>query len=331
MARLANAKESLERAADGGALRYAEAKYRRAELLYQAGWMELAHQNGRITLFRNYDKADTLLLFAEDLAEAGLADALDSLKGNAKRMADEIRSLEAEVRTWRDALDGALIVYNAERFWTDAELHLKTARQLTRDKEFDEAHDSIILGRKALARLGAVLAERAEDEASKIKIWRRWVDDAIHRSAQDGSIAIIVDKVAHKTYVLRAGKVIRTYNCDLGYNSARPKLFAGDGATPEGVYHVTVKKSSNSKFYKALLLNYPSDADRVRFAENKRKGIISRHAGIGRLIEIHGDGGNGSDWTDGCVALANSDMDDIMKYAGVGTPVVIVRKYDGWR
>jgi len=54
-----------------------------------------------------------------------------------------------------------------------------------------------------------------------------------------------------------------------------------------------------------------------------RKGNIPRR-GIGNLIEIHGDGGKGINWTDGCVALTNSDMDKLYGLVGVGTPVTIV-------
>jgi L,D-peptidoglycan transpeptidase YkuD (ErfK/YbiS/YcfS/YnhG family) len=51
---------------------------------------------------------------------------------------------------------------------------------------------------------------------------------------------------------------------------------------------------------------------------------VPLRAGVGSLIEIHGDGGQGRDWTDGCVALSNSDMDRVFARARVGTPVTIV-------
>jgi L,D-peptidoglycan transpeptidase YkuD (ErfK/YbiS/YcfS/YnhG family) len=52
--------------------------------------------------------------------------------------------------------------------------------------------------------------------------------------------------------------------------------------------------------------------------------VVPANAGIGSLIEIHGEGGQGRDWTDGCVALSNSDMDRVFSHARVGTPVTIV-------
>lgn len=108
------------------------------------------------------------------------------------------------------------------------------------------------------------------------------------------------------------------------------KLFAGDAATPEGKYKVVRARHTGSSFYKALSLDYPNEHDRKRFEENKRRGIISHKARIGGNIEIHGEGGKNRDWTEGCVALTNADMDHIMKYVSVGTPVTIVRKSDQW-
>lgn len=319
----------MERAANAGSIRYSEEYYREAERLIQSGWMEIARQNGRVSVFRNYFKADSLLRRAESIAEDGLRKTRDSLNTIDTKVWGEIKVYENELHTWRDALDGSLVIFLAERVWSDAELHLRSAKQLARVKEFEEAERSVVRGRKALARLGTIISEYAGDEAASMKQWRRWIDDLVERSRREEIYAIAVDKVAHKTYLLKNGRVIHSYQSELGYNSARPKLFAGDGATPEGTYKITKVKIGNTKFYKALLLDYPNDLDKRRFAENKRKGIISRGSGIGKLIEIHGDGGNGNDWTDGCVALSNSDMDHLVRFVGVGTPVVIVRRYDG--
>jgi len=81
----------------------------------------------------------------------------------------------------------------------------------------------------------------------------------------------------------------------------------------------------HSKYYKALLLNYPNESDRVRFRQGQRNGTIAGRARIGSLIEIHGEGGRGEDWTEGCVAVTNDQMDKLMKYAVRGMWVTIVR------
>lgn len=328
--RIQSAKESLELAADAGAITYSEQDYRLAEKLIQQGWIEVGHQNGRIPLLRSFKRADSIFSAAKSAAERSLRATEDSLASLQSRGQNECRELEAELKNWRNALDESFIFYTAERYWSDAEIKSKQARDLIKVKEYQAAHDAVILAHKALERLAGVLTAGAEEEAAGMNMWRTWVDNAVANSRNSGGHLIVVDKADHQTYVLRGGKIVKTYDCELGYNSSRPKLFAGDGATPEGCYKIVKVKPGNSKYYKALLIDYPNDADKRRFADNKRKGAISRGAGIGKLIEIHGDGGRNKDWTDGCVALANRDMDDILRYASVGTPVVIVRRYDGW-
>ena len=77
-------------------------------------------------------------------------------------------------------------------------------------------------------------------------------------------------------------------------------------------------------YYKALLINYPNGDDRVRFKKNIDSHKFSRKTEIGGSIEIHGHGGRGFDWTNGCVALDNKDMDVVFSLARENTPVIIV-------
>ena len=91
------------------------------------------------------------------------------------------------------------------------------------------------------------------------------------------------------------------------------------------MYRITKKfDSRKTKYYKALLLNYPNEEDTARFREEIANGSLPRNAKIGGLIEIHGNGGKGIDWTEGCVALSDREMDLIFKITKVGTPVTSV-------
>ncbi len=162
------------------------------------------------------------------------------------------------------------------------------------------------------------------DYFTSLSKWKRWADETIAWSKNNNAYAILVDKFAHKCYLYHDGKVKKEFTAELGPHWIGTKQYRGDKATPEGKYHVTKKKANpHTKYYKALLINYPNDEDKARYESNVRKGNIPRR-GIGNLIEIHGDGGKGINWTDGCVALTNSDMDKLYGLVGVGTPVTIV-------
>jgi hypothetical protein len=154
--------------------------------------------------------------------------------------------------------------------------------------------------------------------------WRRWSDETIAWSRNNDATVIVIDKFAQKLYLYNDGNLKKTYSAELGPHWIGTKQYTGDKATPEGRYHITKKKRNHdTKYYKALLINYPNDEDRERYSANVRKGSIPRR-GIGNLIEIHGGGGKGINWTDGCIALTNDEMDRIFELVSVGTPVTIV-------
>jgi lipoprotein-anchoring transpeptidase ErfK/SrfK len=159
--------------------------------------------------------------------------------------------------------------------------------------------------------------------------WRRWKDETIAWSRREGRAAIVVFKEAHLLTLFVRGSAVGTYKIDLGFNWTADKALEGDGATPEGRYRVVARMGNvRSIYYKALLLDYPNAEDRARFTRARRSGGVPAWSRIGGLIEIHGGGGRSQDWTSGCVAIANRDMDELFDRVGVGTPVTIVGSDD---
>jgi L,D-transpeptidase catalytic domain len=166
-------------------------------------------------------------------------------------------------------------------------------------------------------------------DPNNLRQWRRWAEATIEESRQTGETVILVDKLRRRVSLYRDGRQIAHFPAELGANGLRRKEHSGDRATPEGVYRIVqVKQAPATKFFKALLLNYPNDEDRMRFALGQRRGAISYGARIGNLIEIHGSGGEGRDWTDGCIALTDEDMNRLFAHVHVGTPVTIVGTYE---
>jgi lipoprotein-anchoring transpeptidase ErfK/SrfK len=160
---------------------------------------------------------------------------------------------------------------------------------------------------------------------AKVPEWQRWVAETIAWSERESATAIIVDKMAHTCEVYVAGKKRTEFPIELGPRWVGHKQQKGDNATPEGHYYITKKKNSrHTKYYKALEINYPNENDREQFIAAKERGDLPRSAQIGGLIEIHGEGGKGVNWTSGCVALRNQHMDEIFDLTKIGTRVTIV-------
>ena len=129
---------------------------------------------------------------------------------------------------------------------------------------------------------------------------------------------IKVFKAKRKMVLLSYGFPIRTYEIDLGSDPIGPKRQRGDGKTPEGTYHIT-HVNTQSRFTLSLGINYPNEQDL----------LISSQLGVdpGDDIFVHGlPNGYGSavpDWTNGCVAVANDDIREIVSLVKPGTPISI--------
>lgn len=134
---------------------------------------------------------------------------------------------------------------------------------------------------------------------------------------------IVIEKSKRTLTLMDGAKTVKTYKVALGGQPVGAKDRQGDHKTPEGVYSVDGKKA-NSQFYKALHISYPSQTDR----EHARKLGVPP----GGDVEIHGLGAKWgwigakhrlTDWTDGCVAVTNEEIDEIYPQIKVGTPVEI--------
>lgn len=193
---------------------------------------------------------------------------------------------------------------------------------------------------RALAKYQQAAADigSADQQASKamqaylanIPKWRSWAAETIAWSEQQQDIAIVVDKMAAIVQIYKAGVLQVEYPVELGPRWVGHKRYRGDGATPEGRYRVIRKKDTNRTiYYKALEINYPNETDQQAFRLAVARGELPRGTHIGGLIEIHGEGGRGANWTAGCVALRNPDMEAVFEIAKVGTPVTIVGSLRG--
>jgi murein L,D-transpeptidase YafK len=164
----------------------------------------------------------------------------------------------------------------------------------------------------------------------ELEKYNKLVNYALAKSKKEK--VILINKSQCTIELLENKQVLKRYNIELGSNPLEDKLMEGDESTPEGKYYIDFRLSEgNSTFYKALHINYPNTEDKIEFKNNKKMGLIPKDAKIGGNIEIHGHGsgqkGNveGQNWTFGCVALSNSDIDDVYDLVKVGTPVIIVR------
>jgi murein L,D-transpeptidase YafK len=144
-------------------------------------------------------------------------------------------------------------------------------------------------------------------------------------SAQSTAVAdsIVISKSAHTLSLMSGKTVLKTYHVALGRGSAGAKQVAGDNRTPEGKYVIDEKKTS-TKFHKALHLSYPNADDRAKASKLGKPpgGDIEIH-GLPTTFAWVGTTQHVLDWTAGCIALSNDEIDEVWKMTSVGTPVEI--------
>ena len=134
---------------------------------------------------------------------------------------------------------------------------------------------------------------------------------------------VVVNKCERVLLLLHRGNEIARFRVSLGGQPVGHKQQEGDRRTPEGRYLLDYKKS-DSAYYKAIHISYPNAED---IADARRRGVDP-----GGLIMVHGqkngtephaDGLPLTDWTAGCIAVLNAEMDRIWEAVDVGTPIQI--------
>ena len=134
---------------------------------------------------------------------------------------------------------------------------------------------------------------------------------------------VLVDKSDRTLTLLRGGRPLKTYRVALGGSPVGHKGREGDEKTPEGTYLLDYRKE-DSRAHRALHISYPNadDEARARARGESPGGFIMVHGiydGLGWVGKLH----RLRDWTDGCVAVANWEMDEIMRAVPDSTPIEI--------
>lgn len=134
---------------------------------------------------------------------------------------------------------------------------------------------------------------------------------------------IVIEKQARRLTIYRARVPIKTYRVALGFSPVGHKTREGDGKTPEGLY-VIDSRLAKSQFHRALHISYPNAADReaARRAGVSPGGAIMIH-GLGKGWGWLGRAHRLTDWTSGCIAVTNEEIEELWAAIPDGTPVEI--------
>ncbi len=148
---------------------------------------------------------------------------------------------------------------------------------------------------------------------------------------------VVATKGQRRLTLCRGAQQVQSFCMGLGFAPIGDKEREGDGKTPEGLFYIP-RLLPNSQYYKAFLISYPDAADAARglaqglITQSEHNAIVAAQnnrteppqtTNLGGLIEIHGRGGS-SDWTWGCLAIEDAQVDVLWNNLGVGDSVVIL-------
>ena len=187
-------------------------------------------------------------------------------------------------------------VINKDRIIAAQQTRIETFRQEVKNKE------------------NMIYTLRAENEELEHKIF------ALKMGPAD---KVLVEKKARRLTLLSNGEVIKTYKIALGRNPVGPKERQGDNKTPEGIYIID-SRNRNSDYHLSLHISYPNEIDIKRARERgiSPGGDIMIH-GLKNGFSWIGASHTEDDWTNGCIAVTNQEMEEIYKFVPDGTIVEI--------
>jgi HEPN domain-containing protein len=319
------ARKAISEARINMADKYADSLLKKSENLFDSAMICWQQENERFSLIRNYSSAR---IFATQSAEYALKaniSAVGKSEEVQKNLKQRLDFLREELMANLDLFSSLPLPEQVLNNNSLGRLNLSEAESAFSKGQFILCEEKLETAEKYIIGSFHPAGELLKDYLKDYQEWQKWVKHTLNYSERNSTHVIIINKIGREIMVYQKGMLMHVFRIELGSNWIGDKRLKGDKATPEGYYTVIQKKQHpQTKFYKALLLDYPNSDDERRFRQAKKTGDLPGTAEIGGFIEIHGEGGRGHNWTDGCIALENSDMDILYRLIGTGTRVTIV-------
>jgi hypothetical protein len=322
---LSNAREKLSLARKNNADHYSVKLYDQAKAYYDSAMVNWQKENKKFIYFRDYNKVSSF-------AELSAKKAIQAAENSKNSTTDLKTSIDLKIKKLNNVSGEISRVFTSYPLEPEIRNRISRGKFLLKETEIDFSKGLFLEANMKINEAESLLTNCYENAMDGLRSyfslypeWKKWIDKTIAESKAKNDYSIIIDKYSHRVFVYLKGTKKYEFTAELGRNWVGYKKMRGDKATPEGMYKVTRKfEKSSTKYYKALLIDYPNKEDSARFRTNVATGNLPENAKIGDMIEIHGNGGRGVDWTDGCIAVTDKDMDVLYKIIKIGTPVTIV-------
>jgi len=324
-AKMEHARAILSQAEKNQADTYSKKLFTEAKIFYDSAMANWHNENKRFIYFRHYDKVGTFADLSVKKASQATDNSISTSSNLKVKLKQKIESLDALVVQIDDLFNTYPLTSEIRNRISKGKIQLKEAEIVYSKGQYLQANRKLTDAEYLLTESYEYASANLKNYFKSYSVWKKWVDRTLIDSRNNKDYSIIIDKFSRKCFIYLSGSKKYEFEAELGKNWVGDKRTRGDMATPEGMYKIAKKfDGGKTKYYKALLLDYPNDEDVQKFKAEIERGSLPASARIGGLIEIHGNGGKGIDWTEGCIALTDKEMDMIFKIVRVGTPVTII-------
>jgi L,D-peptidoglycan transpeptidase YkuD (ErfK/YbiS/YcfS/YnhG family) len=323
--KIEHGRKLIARAIDAEATVYSPNELAKAQKYWKEAMLEWKTSNEKTQILRNFGKSSSLADKAIANAEVAVKKAKKTKAELEEKSAKEIALLKQELAYIEFACNKFPLESSIRKEVTPISIKLQEAEMAYSRNDFPKSMEKIEAINTKVHTISKKINQLLVNYFENFDGWVKLDKEMKELSKTQNTICLVVDKFSRKCIVYKAGKKHKEIEVELGVNWLGDKIQSGDRATPEGKYKVVGKKSGRkTAYHKSLEIDYPNPDDSKRFEQEKAKGNIPKRAKIGDSIAIHGGGGRGIDWTEGCVALENTDMDILFSLCPIGTQVAIV-------
>jgi hypothetical protein len=325
IAEIEKARLSLSDAQNNKADIYSKKLYTQARALYDSAMANWQRENEKFIYLRNFEKIAALASQSAKKSRQASESSVSSASNFKTTLKHKIETLNALSKKIDDLFETYPLTSEVRSRISKGKILLAEAEISYNKGQYLQANRKITDSEYLLTESYDYANSNLTNYFRSYSLWQSWVNKTLNESKNSNDYSIIIDKFSRKCFIYLNGTKKNEFDAELGTNWVGDKRTRGDKATPEGMYKIVRKfDGSRTKYYKALLLDYPNEEDKQKFMAEIERGSLPRSARIGGLIEIHGNGGKGIDWTEGCIALTDRDMDTVFKLTRVGTPVTII-------
>ena len=325
VAELNEARIQMEIARKENAKIYSPNLYQKAENSWQLAQQAWKQENKKWPFNRNFQEVQELAKIAGELAELAKIRSREVQDSLHPILLKKLSQVKKQIADYLDKYESVTTKISIKKRLIQSEKSVREGEIALQTRDYFKALACVDTARNNINNAEIEMTRVISEYFSQIPKWEQWMKTSIEESNLNQSVVIIINKMEHYLEVYGNGILIAQFDIEMGSNWIGRKQVKGDKATPEGHYFIVKKRVKPKTIYhKALELNYPNAYDEELFNENIEDGHIPQDAEIGGSIEIHGEGGTGSNWTDGCIALRNSDMDSLFNLVKEGAPVTII-------